>query len=136
VKQRNAISGPGKRFLSLSHGTGKRRPDRRELEAARLHPVSQVHPARNDHVVTATQRRLCQWDERVEVAKSGERRQQDPHAKPLFLLDDRPPLLNIGFLQSTERLGRLLLTRVKLQPKIGEPRAYLGCRQGVHGRGI
>ena len=51
-------------------------------------------------------------------------------------LDDRPPLLDVGLLHGSERLGRLLLAREKVQPQIGEPCPYLGCRQSLHSCGI
>ena len=40
--------------------------------------------------------------------------------------DDRPPLLDVGLLHRSERLGRLLFARVKGQPKIRESCPYVG----------
>src|SRR5215831_17377490 len=50
--------------------------------------------------------------------------------------DDRPPLLNIALLESTERLRRVLLARRKLLPLLGEPGTDRRIGQGVHDRGV
>jgi hypothetical protein len=42
-------------------------------------------------------------------------------------LDDGPPFLDVGLLRGGQCLGRLLLAREKVQPKIAERCAYLGA---------
>jgi hypothetical protein len=44
-------------------------------------------------------------------------------------LDDRPPLLNFGLLESTERLRSLLFARRDPLSNIGEPPAHRGVSE-------
>src|SRR6266849_1769261 len=61
----------------------------------------------------------------------------EPSPKVLFgfdarRLDDRPPLLDVGFLQRTEGFGCLLLARRNLILYIGEPLTHRRVCEGIH----
>src|SRR5262249_19719122 len=47
-------------------------------------------------------------------------------------LDDRPPLLDLGFLKIAEPLRGLSVTRKNLLPEVGEPRPYLRVGNCLH----
>ena len=48
------------------------------------------------------------------------------------LFDDRPPLFDFGFLKCAWRLGRLLLARKYLLPKVGETPTHRGISKSFH----
>ena len=52
------------------------------------------------------------------------------------LLDDWPPFLRIGLLQSGEGFRRLLFAGEYLQPEFDQPRLYCRIDEGIHGRRI
>src|SRR5689334_8578864 len=52
------------------------------------------------------------------------------------ILDDRPPLLDLGPLMLAERLGRLLFARQDVLPEVGEALAHDVVRNRFHHRTI
>src|SRR5437016_6535882 len=64
-----------------------------------------------------------------------------PAARWLFRLDicrldDRPPFFDFGFVESTERLGILLVARGDVLAEVGEALAHAGIGQGIDDRRI
>ena len=51
-------------------------------------------------------------------------------------LDDRPPFVDLGLVEGSERFRRLLLARRNLLPEIGEPRADRRIGERLDHRGV
>src|SRR5439155_6925660 len=52
------------------------------------------------------------------------------------LFDDRPPLFDLGFLQRSECLGRLLVPRWNVHPKFDQALTRRRIGKQIHNRGI